>query len=239
LRIGYGGIMDLNALFKISYGVYIISSMKDGRYNGFLGNTVCQVNSEPPTFEIIVNKNNLTHDYINDSGLFSVSILDETAPFPFIGQFGFKSGRSFDKFQNINYKIGLKGVPVVLDYTVAYLICEVFQKVDMGSHTIFISNLLDSETVANKPVMTYSYYHDTLRGKTSANAPTYVNQTKNAENKEEQKMDKYVCEVCGYVYNPAEGDPDSGIKPGTRFEDIPDGWVCPICGASKDQFKKV
>lgn len=166
--------MDLRALFQISYGVYIISSVRDGKYNGFVGNTVCQVNSEPPTFQVVVNKKNLTHDYIAASGLFSVSILEEEAPFPFIGNFGFKSGRDVDKFEKLNYRVGEKGVPIVTDYAAGYLVCEVFKTVDMGSHTIFIGNLIDCGTIGQGKPMTYAYYHEVKKGKTAKNAPTYV-----------------------------------------------------------------
>lgn len=86
----------------------------------------------------------------------------------------------------------------------------------------------------NKP-MTYAYYHEIKGGKSPKLAPTYMNEEKSEEAK---NMEKYVCTICGYVYDPQKGDPDSGIAPGTAFEDIPDDWVCPICGAKKDSFEK-
>lgn len=167
--------MDLAALFKVSYGVYLVSSVKDGKYNAYLANTVCQVNSDPPTFQVVVNKDNLTHDYIVDSGLFSISILSEDTPFPFLGKFGFKSGRDTDKFESLQYHVGAKGTPVITENTVAYLVCEVFKTVDMGSHTIFIGNLLDCGQVGPGTPMTYAYYHEVKKGKTAKNAPTYIN----------------------------------------------------------------
>lgn len=168
--------MDMNALFKISYGIYIVSSQKDGKYNGFLANTVCQVNSEPPTFQVIVNKNNFTHSLIDSSKLFSVSILSEEAPLPFIGQFGFKTGKDFDKTQNIRLKTVSEGMPVVLDHSVAYLVCKVFQAVDVRTHTIFIGDLIDCDVLSDATPMTYSYYRDVKRGTTAKNAPTFVKQ---------------------------------------------------------------
>jgi flavin reductase (DIM6/NTAB) family NADH-FMN oxidoreductase RutF len=169
--------MDINALFKVSYGLYIISSLNNNnQYNGFLGNAISQVNSDPPTFEVIVNKNNLTHDYIAESNLYSVSILEQAAPFPYLGKFGFKSGRDINKFEGINYRVGLKGVPIVTDYTIAYFTSEVFKTVDMGSHTIFIGSLLDCDIIKAGEPMTYAYYHDVLRGKTAKNAPTFIQQ---------------------------------------------------------------
>lgn len=168
--------MDLNALFKISYGIYIIGSKSaDGsRANAFLANTVCQVNSEPPTFQVIVNKDNFTHDLIRDSGLFSVSILSQEAPLPFIGQFGFKSGKDTDKLRNVTVKTAMEGTPVVTDHCVAYLVCRVFQTVDVTTHTIFIGSLLESETLTDGVPMTYSYYREIKKGTTAKNAPTYI-----------------------------------------------------------------
>lgn len=82
--------------------------------------------------------------------------------------------------------------------------------------------------------MTYAYYHEIKGGKAPKTAPTY---NKGANKKETKKMKKYVCTVCGYVYEPEKGDPDSGIKPGTPFEQLPDDWVCPVCGADKSAFE--
>lgn len=86
--------------------------------------------------------------------------------------------------------------------------------------------------------MTYAYYHQCKGGKSPKTAPTYTKSVDEQPKKEEQNMDKYVCKVCGYVYDPAKGDPDSGIAPGTAFEDLPDDWVCPLCGAAKSDFEK-
>ncbi|HDN85414.1 MAG TPA: rubredoxin [Candidatus Aerophobetes bacterium] len=83
--------------------------------------------------------------------------------------------------------------------------------------------------------MTYAYYHEVKRGTSPSSAPTYIKEEKK---KEKGKMIKYKCTVCGYIYDPEKGDPDSGIKPGTPFEELPDDWVCPVCGASKDAFEK-
>jgi rubredoxin len=84
--------------------------------------------------------------------------------------------------------------------------------------------------------MTYAYYRETKRGTTPSSAPTYL-KTETAQ--EGKRMDKYRCTVCGYIYDPENGDPDSGVKPETPFEELPESWVCPICGATKDQFEKV
>jgi flavin reductase (DIM6/NTAB) family NADH-FMN oxidoreductase RutF/rubredoxin len=233
--------MNQKTLHKISYGLYIISSIKGDKKNGQIGNSLIQVTSDPPTIAVSINKQNLTYDYIQNSKVFSVSILSRNTPLPFIGMFGFKSGREIDKFQNVNYKIGITEAPIVLDNALAYIEANVINKIDVGTHTIFIGKVIDGEVLTNDPVMTYEYYHEVKGGFSPKSAPTYsseVDKSKIKKPKEEKKMDKYVCTVCGYVYDPAKGDIESGIVPGTAFEDIPDDWVCPVCGAAKDAFEK-
>ncbi|MHB8110111.1 MAG: rubredoxin [Syntrophorhabdaceae bacterium] len=228
-------MMNLKAIQKICYGVYIISSKKDDKINGQIANTAFQVTSDPPTLAISVNKKNLTHDFIMSSKVFSVSILSKFAPMTLIGKFGFKSGRDIDKFSDTNYKIGKTGAPIILDQTSSYLECEVAGATDVGTHTVFIGKVVDCDVLSDQEPMTYAYYHAVKGGKEPETAPTYVKQDQGPERKE---SGKYVCNVCGYVYDPVSGDPDNGIKPGTRFEDIPDTWVCPVCGAPKSEFSK-
>ncbi|MBC8525254.1 MAG: flavin reductase [Candidatus Cloacimonetes bacterium] len=229
--------MNPKTLHKISYGLYVVSSKKDNKINGQIANTVFQITSEPPTFAISINKKNLTHEFIKKSRIFTVSILSEDATMKFIGNFGFKSGRDIDKFKDVNYKIGATNSPIVLDYTVAYLECEVINNLDVGTHTVFVGKVIDADILNDKKPMTYDYYHKVKKGKAPKTAPTYINDKIIEIKKEEKIMKKYVCTVCGYVYDPEVGDPDSGIKPGTAFEDIPDDWVCPVCGVSKDMFE--
>lgn len=226
--------MDVKALYKLSYGLYIVSSGKEDKFNGQIANTVFQITSEPPTLAVSINKQNLTHKFIHNSRVFTVSILSKDTPMNFIGNFGFKSGRDINKFAQVNYKPGKTGAPVVLDHTLAYLEAKVINEMDVGTHTIFTGELVDAAALKSGEPMTYAYYHEVKRGTAPKTAPTYI--------KEEKKVSKtvqYRCTVCNYIYNPEEGDPDGGIAPGTPFEEIPDDWVCPVCGASKDQFEKV
>lgn len=224
---------DPKALQKISYGLYIIASRKDGRFNGQVANTVFQISNEPATVAVSINKNNLTNEYIRASRLFTVSVLAEDAPLSLIGHFGFRSGREADKFEGINYKTGSTGLPYLTENVVAYLEAEVIREVDAVTHDIFIGRIVGGEVLREGAPMTYAYYHQVKKGTTPKSAPTFVEKEKG-----EQKMDKYVCSVCGYVYDPAAGDAESGIPAGTPFEKLPDGWVCPVCGAGKDKFEK-
>jgi flavin reductase (DIM6/NTAB) family NADH-FMN oxidoreductase RutF/rubredoxin len=225
--------MNPKALYEISYGLYVITSKKGDQINGQTANALIQVTAEPPAIAIGINKQNLTNEFIKESKVFAVSILSQDTPLNFIGQFGFKSGRDVNKFENVNYKSGKTGVPVVLDNTLAYLEVKVTQEMDVGTHTIFVGEVVESEVLKDGEPMTYAYYHQVKRGTTPKTAPTY--------RKEEKKpaATKYQCTICRYIYDPENGDPDGGIAPGTSFEYIPDSWTCPVCGASKDQFEKI
>ncbi len=228
--------MNLGALYKISYGIYIVGSHKGEKVNAQVANSVMQITSEPPTVAVSINKKNLTHEYIKGSKVFSVTVLCQAAPMPLIGNFGFKSGRDIDKFKGINYKVGETGSPLIMDHGSAYFEAEVLQDIDAGTHTIFIGKVVAAEVLNDQPCMTYEYYHLVKKGTTPKNAPSFIPKE---EKKEDVKMAKYECTVCGYVYDPAQGDPDGGIKPGTPFEQIPNSWVCPVCGAAKSDFKKL
>ncbi len=226
--------MNLKALYKLGYGLYVVSSRRGDRLNGQIANTVFQITSEPPTIAVSINKSNLTHEFIAESKVLAVSVLSQDTPLSFIGHFGFKSGRDIDKFEGINYKIGETQAPVILDNTLAYLEARVAQEVNAGTHTIFVGELIGADVLREGEPMTYAYYHQVKRGTTPKTAPVYVEERKI----EAVKAAKYKCTVCGYVYDPELGDPDGGIKPGTPFEEIPDDWVCPVCGAAKSDFEK-
>ncbi len=227
--------MDLKALYKLGYGLYVICSKKGDKFNGQIANTVFQVCSEPPIIAVAINKQNLTNSFISESKVFTVSIISQDTPLSFIGGFGFRSGRDVDKLQGINYKVGETGAPIVLDNTLAYLEAKVINQIEVGTHTIFIGGIVAADVLKEGEPMTYAYYHLVKRGSTPKTAPSYIEEKKEAA----PKMAKYRCTVCGYVYDPDKGDPDGKIKPGTPFEKLPDDWVCPVCSASKDQFEKV
>lgn len=227
--------MDPNVLHNLCYGMYIISSNKDKAINGQIANTVFQITSEPVTIAISVNKQNLTHEFIEASSHFSVSVLTEETPLNFISKFGFKSGRTEDKFKGVQFSTLASGCPVVLDYAVCYLEAKVIGRLDCGTHTLFLGQMTESKMLKPGKPMTYDYYHEVKRGTTPKTAPTFIK----GEQIERQKggaMDKYRCVVCNYIYDPAVGDAQGGIPPGTPFEKLPDNWVCPVCGADKSQF---
>ena len=226
--------MNLKALHKISYGIYVISSRAGARLNGQIGNTLIQVTSDIPRVAVCINGQNLTHEFISESKVLVASVLSQDTPLSFIGHFGFKSGREVDKFKDVNYRLGMVEAPIVLDHSLAFIEARVVDQLDVGTHTLFVGEVVGADVLKEGEAMTYAYYHQVKRGTTPKTAPSYVEERK----EKVSKMAKYECTVCGYIYDPELGDPDGGIKPGTPFEEIPDDWVCPICGVDKSQFEK-
>jgi flavin reductase (DIM6/NTAB) family NADH-FMN oxidoreductase RutF/rubredoxin len=232
--------MNKSAFFKLSYGLYVITSGKDGRFNGQIANTVFQVTSEPPTVAVSINKRNFTHEHIELSRRFVVSVLEEETPMTLIGQFGFKCGRDVDKFKAVGTRTGMTGVPIVTDHCVAFIEAEVTQKMDCATHTIFIGRVVDCDVLSSSAEpMTYAYYHMVKGGKSPKNAPTYQESAlPNPSTAPFVKASRFTCSVCGYIYDPEKGDEERKVAAGTRFEDLSADWVCPACGAGKDEFVK-
>lgn len=228
--------MNRAVFYQITYGLYVVTSGQNGKFNGQIGNTCFQVTSSPATIAISISKENYTHELIKLSRKFTLSILAQSAPMTFIGLFGFKSGRNVNKMEKVKTKTGATKVPIILDYAIGYLEAEVINELDCGTHTIFVGRILDADILNNEEPMTYDYYHKIKGGKAPKNAPTFMDDQPEAPSV--NKAERYVCKVCGYVYDPVKGDPDGGIAPGTKFEDIPDSWTCPVCGATKSEFEK-
>ncbi len=166
--------MNPKALFKISYGLYIVASVKEGKLSAQIANTVFQVTSEPPKIAVCLNKKNTTHEFVNNSRVFSVSVLEKDTPLQFIGRFGFRNSREFNKFEGVNFKLGKTGAPIVLDHAVAFLEAEVENEFDVGTHTIFVGKLVDAEIISEADVMTYDYYHYVKKGKAPKTATVYL-----------------------------------------------------------------
>ncbi len=226
-------MIDFEALFRISYGLYIVSSGDKNRGNGFISNTVFQVTSEPPKFAICCNKNNYTAEFIKRTGAFSASVLHTAAAPDLFGRFGYKSGKDFDKLEGLNVRYGEStGVPIVLNDSIAFLECRLVQTVDVGTHLLFIGELLHSEILDDsKEPITYMYYRQVRKGVAPKNAPTYVDKSKLVPAIKASAFKKYECTACGYIY-------DEAIE-GKKFTDLPLDWVCPSCGSEKEDFIEV
>ena len=188
--------MDNTALYKISYGLFILTAADNDKHNGCIINTAMQVTDNPLRISVTVNKNNLTHDIILNTGSFNISILDETADFNIFKHFGFQSGRDTEKiksFDNISYS--KNSIAYINKNTNAYISGKVISTIDLGTHTMFIADVTDSENLSSVPSMTYSYYHKFI---------------KPSSNQNEKKG--WRCKICGYVHD-AEELPDDFVCP--------------------------
>lgn len=166
--------MVQDALLKIVYGMYVITSRLDEKLNGMIATTACQVTAEPIRMSVTVSKDNYSHRLIEESGVFGVSVLRQDTEFGFIGRFGFKTGQNTDKLENVNYTLGRTGVPLVTDNAIATAECRVISSHDAGSHTIFLAEVIDAKILSGEPALTYEYYHTVIKGKSPRNAPTYI-----------------------------------------------------------------
>ena len=246
--------MNYRAFHKLSYGLYIIATEYEGEKVGYIGNTAFQITSEPSKIAISSNKDNYSTQKIIDSKKFSLSVLKKEVETSLIGKFGFMSSTDIDKFDGVVTKRSVSGAPIVLNSCVAWLDCRVLDTVDVGSHILIIAEVLDGDVISNEEPLTYDYYHKKYKMFAPKNAPTYIDKDKlgdepepepeppKQETKEKAKtIDEngvFTCSICGFRYDPEEGDPSAGIPPGTSFEDLPDDYKCPICNASKEYFKK-
>ena len=232
--------MNHEAFYKITYGLYVVSSTNGRQGNGYVANAVFQVTAKPARFAIACNKDNYTCGLISQSQVFAISALQQDTKAELIGLFGYKSGRTLNKFASVRHRIGQTGAPILLEDTLAWFECNVVQTLDVGTHLLFVGEVVDGDLIdGSHPPLTYAYYRDVKKGRAPKNAPTYLapvggEATGNAP----LPSGKYVCAVCDHVYDPAVGDPDAGIPAGTRFEDLPENWVCPVCGAAKSAFVK-
>ena len=217
--------MDKTLFYDISYGMHVVTTNYNQQNVGCIINTFCQITSEDMIVTISLNKNNFTNKAIKESGCFTVSIISEKTNPDLIKKFGFYTSKDIDKFSGFEYET-ISNLPVLKENTNGYFLCNVINVVDCGTHDIFIAKVSNCERLNNFEPMTYSYYHKVIKGKAPKNAPTYI------EEKIEKSDDKkYKCLLCGYVYD------DS--KASVKFENLSDDWTCPICDASKSQFKEI
>ncbi len=185
---------DLKALFKIGYGLYVVTSSDGKKDNGAIVNTVTQLTDNPLRVAVNINKSNYSHHVIKETGKMNINVLSVEAPFSVFQQYGFQSGRNVDKFKDMEVLRSDNGLVFLPQYINAFFSLKVEDYVDLGTHGMFICSVEEARTISNKETMTYSYYQA------------------NVKPKPEKKVKGWVCEVCGYIY---EGDelPDDFICP--------------------------
>lgn len=203
--------MNKKAMYKLSYGLFVLTSAFEYKDNGCIINTAGQVTSEPNRISIAVNKLNYTEELIQKSGTFNLSVLHEQAAFDLFQRFGFQSGRDTDKFAGFSdCRRSDNGLYYVTAGTNAYFSAAVEKTIDLGSHTLFIASVEDMEVLSDVPSATYAYYQSNIKpkpDKSAANGKTI-----------------WRCSVCGYTY---EG------------EQLPEDFICPLCKHPASDFEKV
>jgi flavin reductase (DIM6/NTAB) family NADH-FMN oxidoreductase RutF len=213
--------MDLTALFKFSYGLYVVGVNAGGRLGGCIVDAMVQASSnEPPTVILCSIKGNYTNEMLKKEGLFSVSVLPANVDPFVVANFGFQSARSADKWKNVPHSV-VGGLPQ-LDGAASYIRCKVMNQVELPTHTAFFCEVADAVNGQGEPLI-FGDYQKTMK-KTAYEAFEKFK----AAGKPPVKAEKWQCTVCGHVY---EGE--------TPFADLPEGWTCPLCGVGKDKFEKI
>ena len=203
--------MNPQAMNLLSYGLYVLTAREGEKDNGCIVNVVQQVTDNPLQIVVTVNKKNFTHDMIIHTGQLNVSILTEQTPMKVFEHFGFQSGRAVDKFAHCEGVMRSEnGLVYLPKYTNGYLSGKVKQMIDLGSHTMFITEITEAVKLTSEPSLTYGYYHAHIK-------------TKPVAPQEKSEKGRWVCQVCGFVY---EGD------------EVPDDFVCPWCKHGKADFAK-
>lgn len=205
--------MDKKAMYKLSYGLFVLTAKEAEKDNGCIINTAIQAASEPNQLSICVNKLNYTHDMVLRTGEFTVSVLSQNAKFDLFRQFGFQSGRDVNKFENFDACArGANGIYYITEGTNAYISVKVKKTEDLGSYTMFIGEITDMEVLSDAPSVTYAYYLENIKPKPQAVGKTESGQT------------VWRCTICGYEY---------------VGEELPEDFVCPLCKHPASDFEKV
>lgn len=195
--------MDLTALFKIQYGLFVVGVEQEGRLNACVVNTVAQATAEPPQLTLTMQKRNFTTELARKKGSVAISVLGEKTPIELIERLGTQSGRDTDKMEDVPCTRDVAGNPLLVgNGVVAHYSAEITSEVDLGSHYLFVLKPTALEKLDGTPT-TYSGY----RARKSTGGK------------------QWVCTICHYVYDGA-----------TPFEELPDSWVCPVCGEPKSAF---
>lgn len=201
---------DKKVTRNFSYGLFVLTARDGDKDNGCIINTAIQATSDPLRVSIAVNKANYTHDMILKTGAFNLSFLSEKSKFATYQNFGFRSGRDADKFEAVSFGRSTNGIAYLTEEVNAYLSGKVVQSIDLGSHTMFIADVVGGEVLSKEPSVTYAYYFANIKPKPEA--------------KKEAPKKGWICTICGYIY---EG------------ETLPDDYVCPVCKHPASDFKKL
>lgn len=231
-------MVDKNAFRNLSYGLYIVSSVKNGKPVGCVVNTFAQVTSAPPQVSIAINKDNFTTQGILETGAFEVSVVHKQAIPELIGTFGFHTSKDTDKFADFATETSSQNIPYVTEHVCAHFSVKVNQQLDLGTHIFFVGDVIEAESVEDIEPMTYAYYHEVKGGRTPKNASGFSSEELEAEGKkirDEVAEDAsaegvkktrigWRCQLCGYI---------------EFVDELPEDFVCPVCGAPRELFERI
>ena len=203
-------MIEKEAMFKLTYGLFVITTTDGEKQNGCIVNTVSMLTDEPKRIVVFVNKANYTEELLRKTSVFNVSVLTESTPFDTFKQFGFQSGRDVDKFAGAAYPKTENGLYYLPKHTNAVLSAEVTDALDYGTHTLFVAEVTEAKTLSDERSVTYEYYQSNIKPKPQAQAQT-------------ADKEKWVCKVCGYVH---EGE-------------LPDDFICPWCKHPASDFERI
>lgn len=204
--------MDKKALYNLSYGVFMLSAKSGDKTNGCITNTCIQVANAPVRVAVSVMNSNYTCELIREGGVFAASLLDEQCTFQTISHFGFQSGRDVDKFEGMTLPVDLNGVPYMGWQACAVISCKVVSSQDLGSHTLFIGEVVDARLLNDHKPLTYADYQSRVKPKAQ------VPKTQSGN------IVGWRCKICNYVYEGSE---------------LPKDFTCPLCGHSAEDFEPV
>lgn len=212
--------MDNKALYNLSYGVFMLATKHEGKVNGCITNTCMQVANSPTRVAISCINANYTCELIKQSGVFALTLLDETCDFDTIKHFGMQSGRDVDKFSSSGsfdlskLPVDINQIPYLKEHACSVISCKVLESNDLGSHTLFIAEIVDAVLLNDKKPLTYADYQNRVKPRPDAPKP----------DSDGKKIVGWKCKICGYVYEGSE---------------LPDDYICPLCGHPKDDFEPI
>ena len=184
--------MDNSGMYKLSYGLFVLTAKEGEKDNGCIINTAMQVTGDPNRIIVVVNKQNYTHDMIMKTKKFNVSIIDTDADFELFKHYGFQSGRDVDKMDGVDFSRSENGIAYLNNMCNGYISGEVISETDLGTHTMFLADVVDGQTLdKDKESVTYAYYHKNIK-------PSPVKTSKKG----------WVCKICGYIYEGEVLPPD-------------------------------
>ena len=216
--------MDTSAFYDMTYGMFILGTVKDGRHTGCIVNTAVQISSDPYLLSVSINHGNYTNSVLKETRLASVNILAQGASMDMIRTFGFQSSEKIDKFENVPFIPTADNLPVLEEGICGWFECRVRDYIELPASTLFILEVFDAERLGDHvSPMTYAYYQMVMRGSVPKNAPGH---TLPEEEGGAPAGPQYVCSICGYTYDGSGGP----------FEFLPPDWRCPDCRAQKSAF---